>query len=177
MCSPPETTDEVLDLVDENDTVIGHANRRDIHRLGLRHRAVHILVFDMDDHLLLQKRALHKDINPGLWDTSAAGHVEMGESYDDAARRELLEELDIQSPINAIGQLQAEAETGWEFIKIYRCHHPGQVNPDPNEIIETAWVPIGKINDRVREEDPSLTLSFRRLWAEVQVQSFLEFQP
>ena len=90
--------DELLTEVDSEDRVIGPRARGEIHRLGLRHRSVHILVFNPRGELFLQQRAASKDINPGLWDTSAAGHVDHGESYDACARRELREELGIEAP-------------------------------------------------------------------------------
>jgi isopentenyldiphosphate isomerase len=63
---------------------------------GVMHRAVHILVFDESGRLFLQKRSLHKDLNPGLWDTSAADHVDAHEDYASGAARELREELGIE---------------------------------------------------------------------------------
>ena len=84
----PEQEDELLDVVDEQDRVIGAAGRRDIHEQGLLHRAVHVFVVDQQQGIYLQKRAWHKDEHPGKWDSSASGHVDSGESYPDAARRE-----------------------------------------------------------------------------------------
>ena len=80
---------EIYNIVDENDRIIGQATRKHIHQNKLLHRSVHVLVFNSRKELFLQKRALCKDENPGLWDTSSAGHVDAGESYDDCAHREL----------------------------------------------------------------------------------------
>ena len=80
---------EILTVVDEYDRVIGARRRDEIHRLGLRHRASHVLVFDLEGRLFLQRRGLHKDNNPGLWDSSVAGHVDDGESYDQCCMREI----------------------------------------------------------------------------------------
>ena len=60
---------ELLSVVDENDRVIDTRPRYEIHAKGLRHRAVHILVFNQQDVLFLQKRSMKKDLNKGLWDT------------------------------------------------------------------------------------------------------------
>ena len=73
------TADELLYEVDEHDAIIGPRTRGELHRLKLRHRAVHILLFNRRGEVFLQKRSASKDINPGLWDTSAAGHVDFGE--------------------------------------------------------------------------------------------------
>ena len=94
--------EEWLSEVDEQDVVIGRRRRDEIHRLGLRHRSVHILVFNPGGELFLQRRSLSKDIHPGLWDTSAAGHVDAGEAYERTAWRELGEELGIGASIGVV---------------------------------------------------------------------------
>jgi len=86
---------ELLSVVDENDCIIDTCPRHIIHATGLRHRAVHILVFNELGQLFLQKRSMKKDLNGGLWDTSAAGHVDADEDYDISAIREVEEELGI----------------------------------------------------------------------------------
>ena len=88
---------ELLSVVDENDCIIDTCPRHIIHATGLRHRAVHILVFNEQGQLFLQKRSMKKDLNGGLWDTSAAGHVDAGEDYDVSAVREIEEELGISA--------------------------------------------------------------------------------
>ena len=65
---------ELLDVVDENDLIIGVKTRGEIHARGLMHRATHILVFNRQGDLFIQKRSMNKDNDPGLWDSSAAGH-------------------------------------------------------------------------------------------------------
>lgn len=87
---------EYLEIVDEDDRVIGKALRSECHgNPHLVHRVAHVLVFDRQGRLLLQKRALCKDVQPGKWDTSVGGHLDPGESYEAAARREMFEELGI----------------------------------------------------------------------------------
>lgn len=83
--------EEIYDLVDMEDRVIGQATRKEIHQKNLLHRSVHIFVFNPQGELYLQKRAYSKDENPGFWDTSCAGHVDAGEDYLNAANRELME--------------------------------------------------------------------------------------
>ncbi len=85
--------EEIFDVVNERDEVIGQQNRGEVHRLGLMHRAVHVLVFNAARQVFLQKRSLKKDRQPGLWDSSASGHVDSGEDYDACAVREAREEL------------------------------------------------------------------------------------
>jgi isopentenyldiphosphate isomerase len=90
-----------LDNVDEQDQVIGQAPRSECHgNPALVHRVAHVLVFDRSDRLLLQKRSMTKDIQPGRWDTSVGGHLDPGESYLEAACREMREELGVEGVRN-----------------------------------------------------------------------------
>src|SRR6267378_921608 len=88
--------EEIFDVVDERDEVIGKKPRNEVHRLGLMHRATHVLVFNKRGQIFLQKRSMKKDRQPGLWDSSASGHLGSGEDYDACAARELREELGLR---------------------------------------------------------------------------------
>ena len=72
-------TEEIFDIVNERDEVIGRAPRAEVHARGLLHRAAHMLVFNSRGEVFLQKRSLRKDRQPGVWDSSASGHVDAGE--------------------------------------------------------------------------------------------------
>ncbi len=86
---------EYFDVVNEKDEVIGCAPRQTCHKLGLMHRAVHIILLNSKGEILLQKRSMSKDLYPGWWIDAAAGHVDAGEDYDESAKREAKEELGI----------------------------------------------------------------------------------
>src|SRR6266516_2789427 len=81
--------DERFPIVDKNDRTLRYASRSEVHGNNLRHRAVHILIFNHAGDVYLQQRSRWKDRHPLKWDSSAAGHVAAGETYDDTARREL----------------------------------------------------------------------------------------
>ena len=88
------SSEELFPLVDEQGNVIGSATRRECHSgTMLLHPVVHLHVFNHAGELYLQKRSMNKDIQPGRWDTSVGGHVDYGESVEDALRREASEEL------------------------------------------------------------------------------------
>src|SRR5688572_9929677 len=89
--------EEIFDVVNERDEVIGRNTRSVVHRLGLRHRAVHVLVYNSKGAIFLQKRSMQKDTFPGAWDSSAAGHLDCGEDYDACAIREMREELGLEA--------------------------------------------------------------------------------
>lgn len=167
------TDNELLDIVDNNDQVIGTQTRSEIHRQGLRHRAVHILVYNHQNQLFLQKRSMSKDINPGLWGTSAAGHVDSGEDYDLCAARELTEELGIHAnqALSFLFKMNATIATGMEFVKVYRLVHDGPFELCADEIDEGQWVETTDITAKVNRNDPTLTETFKCLWRKFSTKS------
>lgn len=163
MAAPAE---EMLDLVDWSDRVIGAATRAEIHARKLLHRAVHILVHDAAGRIYVQRRALHKDCAPGLWDTSAAGHVACGEDYADAAPRELQEELGLSaSALEPLCDIAACADTGHEFVQVYVCEATGEPVPDPGEIAEAQWCEPAMLMDWMAREPQLFTGTFKLIAA------------
>ncbi len=124
--------------MDEHDRVIGRAERLALHRRGLMHRAVHILVFDGRGRLYVQKRSKHKHTSPRCYDSSSSGHLDSGESYDASAVRELKEELGLAAPrvrpLRRLFKIAACRETGWEHVWVYACRSDSVIHPDPYEI-------------------------------------------
>jgi 16S rRNA (adenine1518-N6/adenine1519-N6)-dimethyltransferase len=127
-------TAEGLAVVDENDRPVGAADRRTVHEKDLRHRAVHVFITNPAGELFLQKRSWRKDRYPYCWDSSAAGHVSAGETYDDCGRRELAEELGVSVRLERIGTVAASEKTGQEFVWIYRGSYDGPIDANPSEI-------------------------------------------
>jgi len=87
--------DELIDIIDENGNVIGKKLKSEAHRTGEWHKSSHVWIV-VGRKILLQKRSYSKEIFPGKFDVACAGHVKSGESYEDAAVRELEEELGIK---------------------------------------------------------------------------------
>lgn len=159
--------DEILDVVDADDRVIGSAARSVVHATGLRHRSAHVLAVDASGRLFLQRRAFSKECSPGLWDTSAAGHLASGEDYVVAARRELEEELGV-TPIGSLDflfELVASADTGQEFVQVFRALVPAEVQPDPVEIIDGRWCDPADITTWLLRAPGDFTGTFRLIWA------------
>lgn len=130
------TDDDLLPVVDECDKLIGIMPRRRVHLERLRHRAVQIGVVDAGGRIWLQKRAATKDAYPGAWDLGATGHVDPGESYDEAARRELREELGIAAEPVFAGRVEACERTGWEFQALYGLRWAGPIEDFNRQEIE-----------------------------------------
>ena len=128
------TPNEQFPVVDNHDRICGHASRAEVHGNNLRHRAVHILIFNEDGEVYLQQRSRWKDRHPLKWDSSAAGHVTVGENYDETAQRELKEELGVDVPLERIFRLTASSRTDHEFIWGYRGRVSRDLAPNKCEI-------------------------------------------
>jgi len=151
---------EIFDVVDSQDQVIGQATRGEVHARGLLHRAVHILVFDSEGNLFLQKRAWTKDENPGFWDTSAAGHVNAGEDYRTCAHRELREELGISENLEFSTKFTAGPETLWEHVEVYYCSTDQKITPNPREITDGRFWSPDDLKKAVEERSGRFTSTF-----------------
>lgn len=141
--------EEIFDVVDEADQVTGIATRHEVHARNLRHRAVHIFVCNGAGELFLQKRSRWKDRHPGVWDSSAAGHVESGCGYDETAAREVREELGVTISVAWLGKIPASERTGFEFVHVYRAQHDGPFRLPPAEIETGAFFSLPLIAEWV----------------------------
>ena len=136
-----EVKEELYDLVDDDDRIIGQALRRDCHgNPQLIHRAVHVLVFNNRQQLLLQKRSSSKDIQPGKWDTSVGGHLDLGENYRTAALREMSEELGVAGvPLTELYRSKIRNQLESENIKTYLTIYSGPIRFSEEEIDEVRF--------------------------------------
>ena len=157
---------EWLEVVDEHDRVVGRERRGVIHARGLMHRSAQVLLFNSSGELFLQKRSQGKDEFPGLWDSSAAGHVDPGEDYIDCARRELAEELGIDEPVElqALFRFSASADTGWEHCSVFRCVYDGPLRLQEDEVDEGKWLPPSEMDRLVNDSDSMLTPAVQKIW-------------
>ncbi|MCH8156700.1 MAG: NUDIX domain-containing protein [Nitrospinae bacterium] len=157
--------DEIFDVVDADDRVIGRASRREVHANGLMHRSVHILVFNSRGELFLQKRSPDKDENPGLWDTSAAGHVDSGEDYPASAQRELQEELGLTESLEEIMRFPARPDTLWEHVRVYTCTTDRQICINPVEISEGRFHTLSELENALESAPDQFTSTFQLIFA------------
>lgn len=159
--------EEIFDVVNERDEVIDQRPRREVHRLGLRHRAVHVLVFNRQGQLFLQKRSLRKDCFPGTWDSSASGHLDRGEAYDACAIRELREELGWtpETPPERLFYVAACPETGHEFVWVYRCRAEGPFVLQPEEIDRGEWFSPEVITAWIDRRPADFARAFVLVWS------------
>jgi isopentenyldiphosphate isomerase len=167
---PRDCQDEVFDVVNERDEVIGQLPRGEVHRRGLKHRSVHILVFNPAGQVFLQKRSPAKDSFPGCWDSSASGHLNHGEGYDACAMREVREELGLELPAvpTRLFFVEACVETGQEFVWVYRARAAGPFVLDPDEIECGAWFDAGAVSRWIRERPGEFGSGFVRIWSHLE---------
>ena len=158
--------EEIFDVVNERDEVIGRQTRDEVHRLGLMHRAVHVLVFNSRRHVFLQKRSMAKDRLPGLWDSSASGHLDCGEDYDACALRELREEigLELSAAPQRLFKISACAQTDQEHLWVYRCQAQGPFIVNPDEIERGDWVSLEHLRCWMEERPQDFTGALLLIW-------------
>jgi len=148
-------------VVDMQDQVIGKATRREIHQKQLIHRSIHILVFNSNKQIFLQKRSNTKDENPGIWDTSSAGHVDAGETYDECAERELWEELRIKESLKPLAKIKACKETYQEHVQVYVCKTNTSITINRNEISEGKYFDWATLPNIIQSNTEIFTSSFK----------------
>ncbi len=144
----------MLDIVDEADLVIGTASRAEVHGdPSLIHRVAHVLVFNTDGSLYLQKRADSKEVQPGKWDTSVGGHVDSGEDYIEAAIREMHEEIGVSrvTPRRLYNYFHRNDYES-ELVTTFLVRWDGAISVDTEEISEGRfWNP-----DEIDAADPGI---------------------
>jgi 16S rRNA (adenine1518-N6/adenine1519-N6)-dimethyltransferase len=155
---------EIFDIVDPEDRVLAQTSRFEVHRQGLLHRAVHIFVFNQTGALFLQKRSRWKDVCPLKWDSSAAGHVNAGQDYEETAHRELQEELGIQATLRRVSKLGPCEETGHEFVVLFEAHHDGPMNLPPSEVECGEWFTLPQINNWAGRRPDDFAPGFLKCW-------------
>jgi isopentenyl-diphosphate delta-isomerase type 1 len=159
--------DEIFDVVNEHDEVIGQKMRGEVHRLGLKHRAVHVLVYNKRGEVFLQKRSMAKDTFPGAWDSSCSGHLDTGENYDDCAIRELQEEIGLilnNAPARLF-KISPCAQTGQEFVWVYRTESEGPFQLHPREIETGGWFAPEKVTRWMHERPEQFADALKLIWA------------
>jgi isopentenyldiphosphate isomerase len=140
-------TEELVDIVDDDDNVIATVTRSEMRAQRLQHRSVGIAVLSSDGRLLIHRRSDTKDIWPGWWDIAAGGVVAAGESYEDAARRELAEELGIVgASLEFVGPGHyVDAELA-AICRGYRVVHDGPFTFADGEVAEARWVTFDELD-------------------------------
>lgn len=160
-----QKTTEMFDVVNERNEVIGQTPRGEVHAKGLLHRAVHVFVFNKRGEVYLQKRSHLKDVHPLVWDSSAAGHLDVGESYAVCALREVKEELGIEvAATHKVADVPATERTGWEFVELHTAEHGGPMRFAPDEIEIGGWFMPVDVTEWIRARPQDFASGFIECW-------------
>lgn len=141
-----DNAQELFPLVDEQGNITGSATRGECHNGSkLLHPVVHLHVFNSQGDLYLQKRPEWKDIQPGKWDTAVGGHVDLGESVEQALRREAREELGITDFIpQPVAHYVFESARERELVFTFKTTYDGPVIPS-DELDGGRFWPVEEI--------------------------------
>ncbi len=139
---------EYFPVVEPTGLVIGRSSRAYCHS-GAKplHPVIHIHIIDRFSRIYLQKRPMHKDIQPGKWDTAVGGHVSYGESIVEAVYREAYEELRFHefNPIH-LETYEFESSVEREMVSVFAAVGSYDLHPDPEEVAEGRWWPVEEID-------------------------------
>ena len=138
---------EYFPIVNEAGEVLGKATRQSCHDGSHQlHPVVHLHVFSPDGALYLQRRAMHKDLLPGYWDTAVGGHVSYGESIQEALQREVSEEIGIEhyTPVH-VETYRYDSQRESEMVHVYRTTYPGPFHWNDGEVMDGRFWPIHEL--------------------------------
>ncbi len=159
---------ELFPLVDETGSVVGKATRGECHDGSkLLHPVVHLHVFNSRGEVYLQKRPAWKDIQPGRWDTSVGGHIDYGESPEQALIREVGEELGITSfEPERVGQYVFESRRERELVYVHRTVYDGPVKPSAEELDGGRFWTVDEIRTAIGHDilTPNFESEFQRFF-------------
>ncbi|MBS3147345.1 NUDIX domain-containing protein [Candidatus Woesearchaeota archaeon] len=158
---------EFLDVVDENNKVIGEATPQQVYDQRLNHRIVHVLVFNDKGEIFLYQRAPNLAFCPGHWHTSAGGLVQKGEDQEHAAMRILNETLNIDIPIIKLLDGPYDHYKMRKFCTMFRAISKGPFTLNPNLAMQGSWFSIADVKDMVKKNQlvhPELAYVMEQLY-------------
>lgn len=146
---------EMFPLIDEEGNVVGRASRQYCHGGSMAlHPVVHLHITDLQGRLYLQKRSMTKDIAPGRWDTAVGGHVDYGETLEEAVKREAHEELGLRFRVEPryLFQYVWQSERERELVTAFHIVYTGKLTPDQEEVTEGKYWTIEELRQQLGRE-------------------------
>lgn len=146
-------TEEIVQIVDQDNQEIAAVSRSLMRSQRLIHRACYIFVFNAAGELFIQKRTQSKDMYPGYWDVAAGGVVLAGESYEDAAERELAEELGLRNvKLERLFDNYYEDAGNRVWGRIFRCRSEGPFTLQAEEVESGQFLLPAKVEELAAQE-------------------------
>ncbi len=142
---------EFLDVVSKKDEVVGSLPKKEMYEKRLCHRIVHILIFNKKGEMALQLRSKKKSFLPDYWSTAVGGHVQSGETYDQAALREFKEELGIETKIKFLYKdlYIDDSRKLKKFISTFKTTFEGPFQANPEEVEKVEFFSLEKIQKMI----------------------------
>ena len=152
--------DELLDIVNDEDIIIGQEMRSTVHQLGLQHRGAHVFLFTRDEKMLVQKRSADRASSPSMLDCSVSEHVKAGESYLNAAVRGMKEEMGVDG-VEIKPLVKFKMNYGINDNEISALYEgaidPDKVKFDPVEIEEVGYYSINELKEMMKDGNLKFT--------------------
>jgi len=136
---------ERLYRVNERDEVLGSVSRAEAHAKGLLHRSGMVFVVNSRGRILINKRSSEKETFPAYYDSSASFHVTYGESYEESAKRELLEEIRIDAPVQYLGKFIHNDLPEYQIVSVFLCNSDATPVLDPQEYSKHHFYSIPEV--------------------------------
>jgi isopentenyldiphosphate isomerase len=148
--------DELIDAVNDRDEVIGVYPRSEIYAQQLRHRIAHVFLLDASGNIGLARRSKEVKFCPDHWCSTAAGHVSAGETYVDAALREMQEEIGVTVPLTACGVLRFHKQETkhHKFLGAFKAAYAGAFICDPHEVQFVRYFSREQIREMIGAGEP-----------------------
>jgi isopentenyldiphosphate isomerase len=155
----------LIDRVDERNRSVGTVVRQDVFKEHANFRTVHVLVLNHAGELLLQQLAARRERHPLRWGSSVAGYIYAGETYDDAAKRRLQEELGLDTPLQAVGITPMDDEGVTKFVGVFVTVADNPRVSEPDHIGAIEFRPQEELEEGIRRRAGTYTDSLRHVLA------------
>lgn len=155
---------ELIDIVDDDDNVTGQATWEEMHKKSLTHRSANVFVFNSKGELFMHKRARGLPLYPGMHDVKIGGIAKAGESYWEAAKRELEEEAGIKDTnLEYLFSIKFRSKNNNNNREVFRCVYDGKIKLQPEEVENGRFITIEEANKMMAEGklSPSAVHVFR----------------
>ncbi|MFA6198323.1 MAG: NUDIX domain-containing protein [Patescibacteria group bacterium] len=160
---------EFIDVVNERNQVIGQIAKSELYEKKPHHRIVHVLLYNDRGEMALQLRSSTVSFCPNHWVTTVGGHVQAGETTEAAAKREMMEEIGVDLPLEHVFDAEYLPPTlpgVIKFLTIFKATYNGPFTPDPNDVAKVEYFPMSeiyKMPDRGAQFHPELSFLISKL--------------
>ena len=160
---------EFIDVVDDHNQVIGQMAKSELYEKKPHHRIVHVLIYNDQGEMALQLRSANVAFCPNHWVTTVGGHVQTGETTEAAAKREMMEEIGVDLPLEYVFDAEYLPPTlpgVIKFLTIYQATYNGPFSPDPNDVAKVEYFPLSEIvlmPERGERFHPELSFLLQKL--------------